>query len=129
MNIVNFRGYKVSKCEFVNECENGAKIEFANSFSYNVKYNNSDVCFGEIAFEARDKTRGDKFHINVTLTGIFKYDKSAEKEKVHVESFRELFPFLRSFIAGLTTSCGIPPVYIPPCDIENKCIYKIEKNI
>ncbi|MCR5150733.1 MAG: protein-export chaperone SecB [Clostridiales bacterium] len=129
MNIVTFRGYKVSECSFVNKYENGQKVEFENSYSYSVRYNSGNGCIGQITVDSHDKAQPEKFGIKIVLEGIFSFDTSQPKEKIHVQSFKELFPFARAFVSTVSTAAGIPPIIIPPFDIEGQSIYKVEKNI
>ena len=52
-----------------------------------------------------------------------------EKEKIHVQSFKELFPYARALITTITANSGIQPIIIPPIDIESQDIYRFEKNV
>ena len=55
-------------------------------------------------------------------------DYEVKKELIHVETYKELFPYARAMISSLTVNAGIPPVIIPNFDIESQCIYKFGKN-
>ncbi len=129
MSNVTFRAYKASEIEFVNKHENGAKIEFENKYSYNVKYSPNNTCIGEFTVEVNDKNNKDKFHIRAVILGIFSYKSDVKKEKIHVETFKEIFPYARAIVSSLTVNAGIPPVILPSFDIEAQSIYKFEKNI
>ena len=52
--------------------------------------------------------------------------KDVEKEFIHVETFKELFPIAKSFVVTLTANAGIPPIFLKNIDIENQEIYRME---
>ncbi len=129
MRNVTFKAFKASNIDFVNKHDNGTRIEFENKYSYNVKYATNNTCVGEFTVEVNDKENKDKFHIKAVVLGVFTYNPEAKKEIIHIESFKELFPFVRSMISSLTVNAGIPPVIIPNFDIESQSIYKFGKNV
>ncbi len=129
MRNITFKAFKASEIEFVNKHENGTRIEFENKYSYNVKYSPNNTCVGEFTVEVNDKANKDKFHIKAVVLGIFTYNPEAKKEVIHVESYKELFPYVRSMISSLTVNAGIPPVILPNFDIESQSIYKFGKNV
>lgn len=129
MRNITFKAFKASEIEFVNKHENGTRIEFENKYSYNVKYSPNNTCVGEFTVEVNDKANKDKFHIKAVVLGIFTYNPEAKKEAIHVESYKELFPYVRSMISSLTVNAGIPPVILPNFDIESQSIYKFGKNV
>ena len=126
---VTFRAYRATNIEFVNKHENGARIEFENKYSYNVKYSANNNCIGEFTVEVNDKANKEKFHIKAVIQGVFTYDPEIAKEIIHVQTFKELFPYARTMISSLTVNAGIPPVIIPNFDIESQSIYRFEKNV
>ncbi len=126
---IEFKGFRATEIEFVNKCENGAKLEFENKYSYNVKYSNNNVCVGEMVVEVNDKSNKDKFHIKAVVQGMFTYNPEVKREILHVQTFKELFPYARTMISSLTVNAGIPPVFIPNFDIESQSIYKFGKNV
>ncbi len=128
MKNITFKTYRATEIKFVNKVENGTRIEFENKYSYNVRYSSNNICIGEFTVESFDKTNKDKFYIKAVIQGIFSYNPEAKKEHIHVESFKELFPYMRSMVATLTVNAGIPPVHIPNFDIESQSIYKFGKN-
>lgn len=128
MKNITFKAFKASEIEFVNKHDNGTRIEFENKYSYNVKYSPNNTCIGEFTVEVNDKTNKEKFHIKAVVLGIFTYNPETKKEIIHVESFKELFPYVRSMISSLTVNAGIPPVILPSFDIESQSIYKFGKN-
>lgn len=128
MRNITFKAFKASEIEFVNKHDNGTRIEFENKYSYNVKYSPNNTCIGEFTVEVNDKANKEKFHIKAVVLGIFTYNPETKKEIIHVESFKELFPYVRSMISSLTVNAGIPPVILPSFDIESQSIYKFGKN-
>lgn len=128
MKNITFKAFKASEIEFVNKHDNGTRIEFENKYSYNVKYSPNNTCIGEFTVEVNDKANKDKFHIKAVVLGIFTYNPETKKEIIHVESFKELFPYVRTMISSLTVNAGIPPVILPSFDIESQSIYKFGKN-
>lgn len=129
MRNITFKAFKASEIDFVNKHENGTRIEFENKYSYNVKYSTNNTCIGEFTVEVNDKADKDKFHIKAVVLGIFTYNPEAKKEIIHVETYKELFPYVRTMISSLTVNAGIPPVIIPNFDIESQSIYRFEKNV
>lgn len=125
---VTFRAYRATNIEFVNKHENGARIEFENKYSYNVKYSANNNCIGEFTVEVNDKANKDKFHIKAVIQGVFTYDPEIAKEIIHVQTFKELFPYARTMISSLTVNAGLPPVILPVFDIESQNIYRFGKN-
>ncbi|MBR6941144.1 MAG: protein-export chaperone SecB [Clostridia bacterium] len=129
MTEVTMKAYKVTELKFTNKFENGAKVQFGNKISYNVRYSNNNVCVGELTAEMFDKENPDKFGVSVILSGIFEYDVSLKKEVIHVKTFKELYPFARSVVASASVNAGVPAIILPPFDIESQSIYKFEKNV
>ncbi len=128
MAVVNLQGYKVDKIEFANLMENGAQIKLGNRYSYQVQYAaGKSVAKGTFDIEVHDKDNPDRFKIHVIIAGIFAYDAKETKERIHAETFKALFPYVKALITTVTANCGIQPVLIPNIDIDNKEIYRIDK--
>lgn len=126
---IKMQGYRVSELNFVNKLDSGAKVQFGNKFSYNVKYSSNNNCMGELSVEMFDKDRPEQFGVKIVINGFFEYDKNEKKESIHVLTFKELFPFARSIVSSVSVNAGIPPIILPTFDIEYQSIYKFEKNI
>ncbi|MBQ7595637.1 MAG: protein-export chaperone SecB, partial [Clostridia bacterium] len=73
-----------------------------------------------------DKGGNKDFKITITLQGLFQYAGNASREKLHVETFKELFPYARVMVSTLTTNAGMPPIMIPPIDMESQEIFRID---
>ena len=128
MSNVSFKSFRATEIEFVNKHDNGTRIEFENKYTYNVKYNQNNLCMGEFTVEVFDKNNKEKFHIKAVMCGIFSYNPEVKKEVLHVETFKEIFPYARTMISSMTVNAGLPPVIIPSFDIEKQSIYKFGKN-
>ena len=89
-----------------------------------MKYAANNSCVGEMSVNVFDREHDDKFFINLVLRGIFEFSDKAEKEQVHVDSYKALFPYARAIITTLTANAGIPPIIIPEADIESQSIYR-----
>ncbi|MBQ3416625.1 MAG: protein-export chaperone SecB [Ruminococcus sp.] len=127
--MVNLQGYKVSKIEFVNQLENGAKISLGNKYSYNVQYaKDANMARGEFDIEVHDKDNPNQFKIRVIMVGIFSYLEGSKKEEIHAETFKTLFPYAKALVTTVTANCGINPIIIPNIDIDNQQIYRFDKN-
>ena len=124
MQQVIMKGYKVSELRFVSKLENGTRVELGNRYSYA----QNNMCRGEFTLDVEDKQNPEKFGIHLVLIGVFEFNADLEKERVHVLSFKDLFPYARTIITTVTSNAGIPPVIIPPIDIESQDIYRFEKN-
>ena len=125
---VTLKGYKVTELHFVSKLENGTRVELGNSYSYNVSYAPNNTCRGEFSIKVEDKANPDKFGVKLVLQGFFEFTEGVEKERVHVQSFKELFPYARAIVTTVTANSGIAPMILPPIDIESQDIYRFEKN-
>jgi preprotein translocase subunit SecB len=124
---IELKAYQATEITFVNKLESGTRVELANKYSYNVGYSNNNTCKGEFSIEVADKTNEEKFNVKVVIAGIFTFSPDMQKERIHVESFKMLFPYARALITTITANAGIPPIIIPTIDIESQSIYKFEK--
>ena len=61
------------------------------------------------------------FDLTVTMTGIFLLGKElvSDKKGQLRYALNTLFPYMRAFVTGLTTSCAMPPFIMPMIDVEN----------
>lgn len=58
--------------------------------------------------------------------GIFSFEEGADKDMLHIETFRLLFPYVRALVSTVTVNAGIPPVTLPNVDIEGQNIYRFD---
>lgn len=120
------KAYKVSEINFINNIAGKVELKLSNKVSHNVKYSKNGMCEAVMKVEVADKDRPDQLSISVTVNGIFKITKETEKEFLHVETFKELFPYAKCIITTVTANAGIPPVIVENVDIENQEIYRMQ---
>ena len=125
MSKATLKGYMAPELSLVNQLPGGTKIQLETKFSYNVKYSKDLTCRGELSAKVTDKENPDKFYVNVKMIGVFSFEEGADKDFLHIETFRLLFPFVRSLVSTITVNAGIPPVILPYIDIEGQSIYRI----
>lgn len=128
MKKLALKAYKVSHIELKNKLPGATKLQLKNQYSHNVKYGNGNTCEGIFTVKISDKNGNENFGITATLQGIFQWEGELVKEQAHIETFQALFPYARALISNLTANSGMVPIIIPPIDIENQEIYRIEMN-
>ena len=121
------KGVISPEISFVNHLPNGTQLKLDTKFAYNVKYSADLHCRGEMSVEAHAKESPDKFCIKAVVVGIFTYTEGADKDLLHVETFKALFPYARALVSTVTVNAGIPPIILPEINIEGQNIYRIEK--
>lgn len=123
---VQIQAYKVSDVQFINKVQGKQQLKFSNKVSYNVRYSGSQFCEGTLSVEVYDKENPDTINVKVTLVGAFRILKEMEKEFIHVETFKELFPIAKAFVLNLSVNAAIPPIYLQNVNMENQEIYRME---
>ena len=126
MASVEMQAYKISEIQFINKVKGKEQLTFSNKISYNVKYSQKQFCEGAMTVEVFDKEKPDTISVKFTINGVFRILKDMEKEFIHVETFKELFPVAKAFAVTLTANAGIPPIYLKNIDIESQEIYRME---
>ena len=76
--------------------------------------------------EVLDKDHPDVLNITVEVKGIFEIKSGVEKEFVHVDTFKELFPLAKALITTITANAGIKPIIVQNIDIEKQEIYRFD---
>ena len=109
---------------FVNHLPSGTKIQLETKYSYNVKYSADNTCRGELSAKVIDKENPEKFSVSVKMIGVFSFEEGADKDLLHIETFRQLFPYARALVSTITVNAGIPPITLPNVDIEGQNIYR-----
>ncbi len=125
---VNMRAYKVSEIVFNNKVNGKVQLKLSNKVSHNVRYNKNGSCEAFLTVEVFDKENKDVLNIKLTVVGAFEVNKEIEKEFLHVETFKELFPFAKALITTISASAGVPPIYVQNVDIEKQEIYRFDMN-
>lgn len=126
MKNLKLNAYKIEEINFVNKIKATKKIELKNSYAYNVRYTNQNICEGKFTVTITDKEAPDAFSIKLVLAGIFTFDPDVAREVLHVQTYKELFPYARTIVTTITANAGIQPIMIPDMDIENKEIYRFD---
>lgn len=123
---VKMQAYKVSEITFNNQVNGKVQLKLSNKISHNVKYSKNGVCEAVITVEVFDKEHQDVLNIKVTVNGVFLVTQEVEKEFLHVETFKELFPFAKALVTTISANAGIPPIIVKNIDIEKQDIYRFE---
>lgn len=126
MKDLKLKAYKIEELQLVNKVKTTSKIELKNSYGYNVRYTNQNICEGKFTVTIVDKENPETFSIKLILGGIFAFDPELEREAIHVRTYKELFPYARAIITTVTANAGIQPIMIPDMDIENREIYRFD---
>ena len=129
MSNANLKGVITPEISFVNHLPSGMQLKLDTKFSYNVKYSKELNCQGELNVEVSAKEQADKFFIKIKTVGIFSYKEGSDKDLLHVETFKTLFPYARALVSTITANTGIPPIILPDINIEGQSIYRIEKGL
>ena len=118
------KGCMSPEINFINQLPTGTKVQLETKYSYNVQYSKELTCRGELSAKVCDKNAPEKFAISVKMVGFFTYEEGADKDLLHIETFRILFPYARALVSTVTVNAGIPPVMLPSVDIEGQNIYR-----
>ena len=125
MSNVELKAYKVSKITFNNNVQGQTDFKLGTSASHNVKHNSDGrVCEAVLTVEVKDNSQPDVLNICVVVNGVFAITNKIEKEFIHVETFKELFPLAKALITTVTANAGIQPFIVKNIDIEKGEIYR-----
>lgn len=123
---VELKAYKISEITFKNNVSGKMQLHFSNKISHNVKYSGNKFCEAVLTTEVYDKEKPDSISVKITIVGAFDILTDVQKEFIHVETFKELFPMVKAFISTISGAAGIPPIFIKNFDIEKQEIYRME---
>lgn len=111
--MVELKGYKVNSISFENKVQNGTQLKLQNQVKYNVNYMEADnKCLGILEFRVADADM-NPFEIKLEMVAEFAYQDGDDKADIHVNSFDQVFPFLRQIINNVTSMSGMPGLMIP----------------
>lgn len=111
--MIQMKGYKINTLEFENKVDNGTQLKLQNQVKYNVNYIDAEKrCFGILSFRVADADM-QPFEIKLELVAEFTFEDSDEKPDIHVDSFDQIFPFVRQIINNTTSMAGMPGLMIP----------------
>ena len=112
--------------QFINKRSGGGRIRLETKYTYNVKFSNELTCRCELIAEASDKEEPERFRLKVVTVGVFSYKEGTDKDFLHVDTFKVMFPYLRALVTTVTANSGIPAIILPEADMEGQHIYRIE---
>ena len=119
--MIKFQGYQVESLNFKNVEEKDDKIELGINSTHSVSYNyDEEICIGRDTITIEDKDDPDKFSMEVVVLSKFSIDKTDNQKTLHVESYKEAFPFVRTTVAAIMMNCGMQPLYLPPVEMNEE---------
>lgn len=124
MKALVLKTYRITDIQFQNHAVTNGKTKLETKYTYQVKFGNNNTCRAEMKVSVSDKESPDTIKIDVTLVGIFEIIAEQDKELLHKESFKQLYPFARAAISTISSSTGILPIIIPDVDIDSQDIYR-----
>ena len=127
-SVLNFINYKVNEVRFkenkgFNEKEEDIEINFDVNADYE-KIDNNSLLVTLILEVFKDSEENNyPFSMYVELTGFFKICEDIDPE---IKDFIEkkntvaiLFPYARAIVSTYTASANIPPLILPPINVNN----------
>ncbi len=126
MSSVVLNAYRVEEMEFKNVLETGVQIQLENKYSFNVKYDKVNKCVGVFSVEVYDKDNADKFFAKTKIAAFYTYSEGMDKDTIHREAFKEVFPYAKAIITTITANGGVPPIILPAVDIDSQSIYRFD---
>lgn len=123
---VELKVVKADEVSFVNRLEPSQTIKLTFKYAHNLRYPAPGIARAEMTLTAEDREKPENFRLRVVQVGVFSCPADMSREDIHVRTFKELFPFARALAASVTAASGVPPVMIPPIDIEQQNIYRID---
>ena len=122
------RGYKVSEIAFINNVKGKVELKMKTKVSHNVRFTKLGTCEATLTVEVKDEEHPDTISVRVKVVGAFTVNREVEKEFIHGETYKELFPFAKALVTTISANAGIPPIDVQNIDIENKEIYRFDMN-
>ncbi len=128
MTNVTMKAYKVSEIAFNNKVNGRVELKLKTKISHNVRFTKNRTCEATLTVEMRDEEKPDTISVRVVVNGAFNVNTDVEKEFIHVDTYKELFPLAKALVITISANAGIPPIYVQNIDIENKEIYRFDMN-
>lgn len=126
--MVDLKGFKVNKIELENRVKPGTQLKLQNQLNYNINYlNDNKTCVGILNFRLTDEL-ANPFEFKVEIVAEFNYTPDEERTDIHVNSFDQLFPFLRQLIHTVTSTSGMQGLMIPILHL-NKNTVRVNENV
>lgn len=120
--MVQLKGYKINSINFENKVKPGIQLQLNNQVKYNVNYlSDGKTCVGIVNFKVSDSNM-NPFEIKVELVAEFNFDSADDRADIHVNSFDQIFPFLRQIINNITSMSGMPGLMIPIMKLKKESV-------
>ena len=126
MASVTLNAYRVEEMQFKNILDTGVQIKLENKYSFNVKYDKENKCVGVFFVEVYDKDNADKFYAKTRIAAFYTFSEGMDKDTIHREAFKEIFPYAKSIITTISANGGVPPIILPSVDIDSQSIYRFD---
>ncbi len=111
--MVELKGYKVNRLEIENKVASGTQLKLQNQLKYNVNYmDGQNKCIGILELRITDADM-NPFEMKIEMIAEFTYDAADEKPDIHVNSFDQMFPFVRQIVNTAVSFTGMPGLLIP----------------
>ena len=124
MNTLILKTYRITDLKFQNHATATGKSKLETKYTYQVKFSNNHTCRGEMKILVTDQENPDTLTVDMTMVGIFEIVAEQDKELLHKESFKQLYPFARAAVSTSSSTTGILPIIIPSVDIDSQDIYR-----
>lgn len=124
MKALVLKTYRITDIQFQNHAAASGKTKLETKYTYQVKFGNNNTCRAEMKVSVSDKENPDTLMVDMTMVGIFEIVAEQDKELLHKESFKQLYPFARAAVSTISSSTGILPIIIPDVDIDSQDIYR-----
>ncbi len=124
MKALVLKTYRITDIQFQNHAAASGKTKLETKYTYQVEFGNNNTCRAEMKVSVSDKENPDTLMVDMTMVGIFEIVAEQDKELLHKESFKQLYPFARAAVSTISSSTGILPIIIPDVDIDNQDIYR-----
>lgn len=111
--MVELKGYKVNKLEVENRAKPGSQLKLHNQVKYNMNYMDAEnKCVGFLELRISDADMAP-FEMRIDAVAEFTYGEDDSKADIHVNSFDQLFPFIRQIVNTTASFTGMPGLLIP----------------
>ncbi len=138
MATIQFKGYKILKCNFFleDQMDRGNIKSRIHSVGMNFKAsyrkseeNNRFNIFLDTTIKGKSSGEIDLVTLNLIMRGDFEYDGKLNETLIKLNGTAIVFPYLRSIITNITANFGIDPIILPVFNIkkmiENQKIEKL----
>ena len=129
MKDLALKTYRITDISFQNHGASAGKTRLENKYTYQVKFGTNNTCRCEMKVSVKDQENPEGLAIEMMLVGIFEIPEVHDKEVLHKETFKELYPFARAAVATISGTTGILPIIIPNVDIDGQDIYRYNPEI